>query len=125
MTNQAAVNDRAFQVHLQSLTSSAESEMTRECAQIILDNCDDRPTWFIDYLSREGCVSGMVNELIWHKDTHAFFDRHYDEIECLREELQDNFGAPMKVNGDLKNFFAWLAFEETAFTIARDFGLEL
>jgi len=30
----------------------------------------------------------------------------------------------LKVNGDLKNWFAWLGFEETARTIAEELGIE-
>jgi hypothetical protein len=48
-----------------------------------------------------------------------------NEIEDLREEYEDNVGEPLRINGDLKNWFAWFAFEETAYRMANDVGLEL
>ena len=80
---------------------------------------------FID-LQSCGCVCGTVGSLIYHVDTYAFFDRHYDEIEVLREEWDENHGEPIAIQGNLKNFFAWFAFEETAFRMAvDDLGLDL
>jgi len=62
---------------------------------------------------QHGCQSGTVSELIYYKDTHKWYDEFYDEIEELREELENSLGEPLKVNGDLKNWYAWLGFEET------------
>ena len=57
----------------------------------------------------------MVGSLIYYKDTHEFFERHYDEIEEIRAEL-DEQGLELKIpsHSDLKNFLAWLGFEEKA-----------
>jgi len=68
-------------------------------------------------------VSGWISRLIWYTDTHAFFDRHYDEIEELRFRLEDE-GIHPRIWGDLKNFYAWLAFEEVARDMAQELGLE-
>jgi len=69
---------------------------------------------FFDDLFRCGCVSGLIGSLIYYRDTHAFFDRHYDEIEELREEYEDSVGEPLRLRGDLKNGLAWFGFEWTA-----------
>jgi len=57
----------------------------------------------------------MVSSLVYYKDTHEFFERHYDEIEEIRAELEEQ-GLELKLpsQSDLKNFFAWLGFEERA-----------
>lgn len=60
---------------------------------------------------------------MWYTDTHAFFDEHYAEIEGLREQYEDNIGEALRINGDLKNFLAWFAFEETAYRMAEEMGL--
>lgn len=73
---------------------------------------EEQMTYMRDVLSH-GCVSGMVTELIYHRDTHAWFDEFYDEIEELREEFEENIGEPLRINGDLKNTLAWFSFEET------------
>jgi len=31
----------------------------------------------------------MVSSMIRYKDTHEFYDKHYDEIEELRAELDE------------------------------------
>lgn len=71
-------------------------------------------------LASSGCQSGTISSLIYYVDTRRFFDNFYDEIEILREEFEDNTGEPLQINGDLKNWLAWFAFEETAFQLARD-----
>ncbi|WP_428743764.1 DUF7222 domain-containing protein [Sulfurimonas sp.] len=57
----------------------------------------------------------MVPSLIYYKDTHEFYDKHYEEIEELRAELEEQ-GIEINIpsHSDLKNFFAWLSFEERA-----------
>ena len=82
------------------------------------------PKAFFTDLLNHGCVSGMVGTLIYYVDTHSFFDKHYGEIETLREDYEDNIGEVLAIKGDLKNFMAWFAFEEVAFRIASDKGIE-
>lgn len=79
---------------------------------------------FFQDLANHGCVSGMIPGLVYYFDTHAFFDLHYSEIEELREEFEDQTGQPLQINGDLKNALAWFAFEQTAFRLAEELGLE-
>lgn len=79
---------------------------------------------FFKDLAKGGCMSGMVNSLIYYADTHAFYDRFYDEIEDIRLELvsQELMG---QVADDWKNHMAWLAFEQTAWDIANELGIDL
>jgi len=92
-------------------------------AEEALDH-DDPATFFND-LQNHGCVCGMVGSLIYYTDTQYFYDEHYAEIEDLREDWEANTGEAIKINGDLKNFFAWFAFEETAYRMAsEDLGLD-
>ena len=83
---------------------------------------DDYEAFFSD-LSRFGCITGMVGFLCWYSDTHAFFDRHYHEIEELREEMEGQ-GVPISLAGrDLKNTLAWFGFEEVAYRMMEEMGL--
>ena len=77
---------------------------------------------FFSDLQQHGCISGMISPLIYYTDTHKFYDKHYDEIEELREQYEDNIGESIKIKGDLKNFLAWFAFEETAYQLAIELG---
>jgi len=89
-----------------------------------MDSYDDIKDWFNDLLTH-GCVSGMIGGLVYYCDTHKFYDTHYDEIEELRDEYEDSFGESLKVDGDLKNWFAWFAYEETARKLASELGFEI
>lgn len=106
---------------LENISTSAPGSLRAAVAGEALDYCDPQ-NFFIDLL-KHGCVSGMVGSLIYYTDTHAFFDKHYSAIETLREETEDNLGQPLTIKGDMKNFMAWFAFEETACQIAMELDL--
>ena len=72
-----------------------------------------------------GCITGIVGSLIFYTNTHAFFDTHYDQIEELRHEYEENIGMPLNIKGDLKNDLARFAFEQTAHNMAQELGLEI
>ena len=110
--------------YLQTLISENPSTLYAAVADEALEyHVNDLTAFFTDVI-RHGCQSGIVSGLIYYTDTHAFFDKHYEEIEQLRVELEEDFGQPLQPKGDLKNWYAWLAFEETARKIADKFELE-
>ena len=78
----------------------------------------DNPKDFFEDLLQYGCQSGIVSSMIYYKDTHKFYDEHYDEIEDIRAELEEQ-GVEVKIpsHSDLKNFLAWLSFEHKAYEI--------
>jgi DNA-binding ferritin-like protein len=60
----------------------------------------------------------MVGSLIRYSDTHKFFEKHYEEIQEIRDELQESWvEVQIPTNTDLKNFLAWLSFEEVAYRV--------
>lgn len=79
---------------------------------------------FFRDLLQHGCVSGMITSLIYYSDTAKFYDNYYNEIEELREELEESLGESIAVKGDLKDFYACLAFEETARILSENLGLD-
>ncbi|MDG1315024.1 MAG: hypothetical protein P8P29_05825 [Flavobacteriaceae bacterium] len=80
---------------------------------------------FFDDLFRYGCISGMVTSLVYYIDTHKFYDLHYNQIEGIREIYEEFTDYPLVIQGDLKNFLAWFAFEQTAYQLANELGLEI
>lgn len=84
----------------------------------------DTPEQMFADLAHGGCASGTIGGLIYYHDTHAFFDRYYQEIEELRERFEDETSQPLQVSGDLKNWFAWFAFEQVAFDLAAELGVD-
>lgn len=110
---------------LQAIADTQGISIEKEVALEALKDEYDSPLEFFSLLFKIGCVSGMVNSLIWYTDTHAFFDTHYDQIEELRSYFEDEMGGRIKIIGDLKNTLAWFAFEEVAYTMAEELGLEV
>lgn len=83
---------------------------------------DDIKSFFKD-ITHYGCISGMIGHLIYYADTHKFYDKYYEEIEELREEYQDMSGMTLNPQGDLKNWYAWFGFEQTACQIANELDI--
>lgn len=113
--------------HLNKIANDySETDLIRRVAEMIIDesidyeNIDD---WF-NGLFDHGCVSGWVSGLIYYNQTHEFYDKYYSDIETLRYELEENYGQALIIKDDLKNFFAWLAFEETCKEIAMKLKIE-
>jgi hypothetical protein len=81
---------------------------------------------FFRDLAQSGCESGMVTSLIYYTDTHKFYDKYYDEIELIRINYEDETGIKIKIgNKDLKNQYAWFAFEKVALDMASELGIEI
>ncbi|MBN8669512.1 MAG: hypothetical protein J0L80_02425 [Chitinophagales bacterium] len=107
---------------LKDIINSEPDTIKAAVATEALDYHDIRD--FFNDLLHHGCQSGMVGSLIYYSDTHAFFDKHYREIEELRYEYGQQLGVPLQPNGDLKNWYAWFAFEETARAIANELEIQ-
>ena len=77
-----------------------------------------------------GCVSGIVNELIYYYQTEAFFNRHKDEINELAHELSEEiYGDKYSIYKNLqyecnKNTMAWFGMEEMPRIIANEMEIE-
>jgi len=123
------------------LTYKTETPLQREVKQIILNNIEeDYIVEFFEDLMNNGCVSGMISELIYYKDTLSFYNRHKDEINEMLSEILGacGFDCPSQLFGDKwdnndplaletqnQNLLAWFVFEETSRTIAENLGIEL
>lgn len=118
---------KSLTTKLKELKTGTNSDLEIYIIDYILEeysNDDDIKDFFND-LFRSGCSSGMIGGLIYYKDTHRFYDEYYDEIEEMRLEWEESTGEKLYPDGDLKNWFAWFAFEETARKIAEEIGLEI
>ena len=78
-------------------------------------------------LINHGCKSGMIGELIYYKDTIAFYHRHLADITAIFEELISDTGEridvllpdfdiadPLALDTLNQNLLAWFGFEEAA-----------
>ncbi len=108
---------------LQEIVEAEKGTIKGYVAHEALD--DDDPISFFKDLLNHGCISGMIPGLIYYSDTHKFYDTHYDEIEVIREEYEESTGSPIQIKGDIKNFFAWFAYEYEAYRLAQELELEI
>lgn len=77
---------------------------------------------FLEDLQNGGCMSGMVCEFIYHVDCKKFYIENLDDLENIREEIEDSLGEPVKNTHRLPHytFMCWLCFEEYCFDIYRN-----
>tara|TARA_R100001460_G_scaffold11988_4_gene27752 strand:- start:3039 stop:3386 length:348 start_codon:yes stop_codon:yes gene_type:complete len=81
---------------------------------------------------QHGCSGGVVSELIYYKDTEAFYEKYKEEIwDKLYDSAQDcdehrsclhfmsTFNGGCDVGSDLqfRNLLAWWAVEETCYQL--------
>ena len=118
---------------LERMKEETKSNLKEEVLEIILETEDDYLRGYMEDVVRHGCISGAVGKLIYHKDTHAFFDRHEKEIGEILVELQQETGmSHLELFGDKwdiddpfvedtnKNLLAWFAFEDLTARILND-----
>jgi hypothetical protein len=77
---------------------------------------------FLEDLQNGGCMSGMICEFIYHVDCKKFYIENLDDLENIREEIEDSLGEPVKNTHRLPHytFMCWLCFEEYCFDIYRN-----
>lgn len=111
---------------LMEIANQKEDSIKKAVADevIIHAETDEEVINFFKDLQTHGCQSGMVSTLIYYRDTHAFFDTHYDEIMDLRQDYKDSCGIDIPIQYDLKNTLAWFAFEEVAYQLANELEIE-
>lgn len=109
---------------LKSIIAENKESIRAIVAQDALDS-DDVENYLRD-VCEYGCAAGTVNGLIYLSDTKEFFIKHLEEIEELREEMEDSMGEPLKIGVPMYNWLAWFAYEEMAYRLASDdLGIEL
>jgi hypothetical protein len=74
---------------------------------------------FFNDLQHGGCQSGMISEFIYNSDCKDFYIKHIDDLEEMKEELEDNLGEPIQNRNSLPHytFLCWLCFEEYCYDL--------
>ena len=82
-------------------------------------------------LQKHGCISGMIQELIYYDDTNEFYDTYKTDINDLLSNLTQGTGLsveelfkdqfdendPLIIDCFNKNLMAWFGFEETSYQL--------
>lgn len=74
---------------------------------------------FLEDLQQEGCSSGMIGKFIYHHDCKKFYIRHLDDLENIKNELENSLGETItnRFQNPHWTFMCWLCFEEYCFDI--------
>ncbi|KIA95650.1 MULTISPECIES: hypothetical protein [unclassified Flavobacterium] len=77
---------------------------------------------FLEDLQNGGCMSGMISEFIYHSDCKEFYIGHLDDLENIKDEIEDSLGESVKNRHRLPHytFMCWLCFEEYCYDIYRN-----
>ncbi len=110
---------------LQKMLDENQGTITATVIEDALDYGYHEPQQFFKDLLQHGCQWGTVSSMIYYYDTHRFYDKFYDTIEDIRLELQEEWilwNEP--IDSDLKNYYAWLAYEHVAYNIYNELKME-
>lgn len=119
----------------------AESELEKRVQNILNDMVCKTYTikQILQNLLKSGCVSGMIDELVYYNDTEEWFEIYKDEINELLKETMFNFEYsfvsifgknfdtedPLCLEQKNRNLLAWFSFEETARILAEKNNIEI
>ena len=81
----------------------------------------DNAEGFFKDLEYGGCSSGMIGMFIYHSDCKKFYIQHIDDMENMKEELEEEMGEPIQNRNHQPHytFMCWLCYEEFANEVAR------
>ena len=132
---------KSLKSNLRDLKKSTDNKLTKSVITNLLslgyDN-EDLLTHMQEIL-QHGCVSGVVNDLIYYSDTTKFYNKHKADIMAMLQEAMQNQGvsSPYEVFGDKfdkddyfikdtqnQNLMAWFGYEETLYHICNELELE-
>jgi len=84
--------------------------------QIILNKIEGyySPQNFFEDLQQGGCMSGLISEFVYNSDCKDFYIQNIDDLEWMRQDLENEIGEQIKNRHDLPHyvFVCHLCFEE-------------
>jgi len=101
-------------------------EVSKEFNDIIIDKLDgydgtkkDKLKFFFEDLQQGGCITGLISEFIYTSDCKDFYIKHIDELEEMRELLNDDCDEYIKNRHQVPHytFMCWLCFEEYCYNL--------
>ena len=97
--------------YLEGIVKDSDNKLYKEVSEIALNHIEDY-TNYMDYFKEVlnyGSQTGIITELIYHKDTEDFFNKFTDEIFEIYNDLKEkygNVGIPLS-----KDSLTYLAFD--------------
>jgi hypothetical protein len=77
---------------------------------------------FLEDMQKGGCQSGIIEEFIYHEDCKKFYIENIDELEEIKEDLEEILGECIKNSEKLPyyTFMCWLCFEEYCYNLLNN-----
>ena len=101
---------------LNSMLENSESELKTAVLESLIDKAeecesDSEIICMVNDIVTNGCVSGIVTDMIYTYDTESFFDTHSEEIfDLLNESIAEGLTDANNIEFS-KNNLAWWAYE--------------
>lgn len=128
----------SYKEQLEKIKGETDNTFTQYVIDTWLDSVDDNEdddevrVW-VENLRQGGCQSGHVGGLIYTVDVEMIYVEHIEGIEALIDEWEEKTGVDFFESyrerkeefPDRRVFTVWAIFEETAFDLAREVGIEL
>jgi hypothetical protein len=109
---------------LKNIMANTENKIEKLILSDAIEHGEDYAIGYLKDVVTHGCVSGVVSRLIYYSDTHNFFDTYYDEIMQTIEEYETETGEKPQYDGDMKNWYAWFAYEWYARKVLNKLEIE-
>ena len=101
---------------LNSMVENTESELKKSVLESLIDKTeecesDSEIICMVNDIVVNGCVSGIVPDMIYTCDTESFFNTHSEEIfDLLNESIAEGLTDANNIEFS-KNNLAWWAYE--------------
>ena len=101
---------------LNSMVKNTESELKAAVLESLIDKAEECESneeiiSMINGIVTNGCISGIVSDMIYTYDTESFFDTHSGEIfDLLNESIAEGLTDANNIEFS-KNNLAWWAYE--------------
>ena len=101
---------------LNSMVENTESELKKAVLESLIDKAeecenDSEIICMVNDIVVNGCVSGIVSDMIYTCDTESFFNTHSEEIfDLLNESIAEGLTDANNIEFS-KNNLAWWAYE--------------
>lgn len=107
---------------LRELLANTDNKLEKDIIRDLIS--EDEPENYIKDVLSHGCSSGVVCKLIYYTDTKKYFSKFMEEIEELKDEMEESTGEPLNIGTPMSNWLAWFGYEETIRKIADKLSIE-
>ena len=101
---------------LNSMVENSESELKKAVLESLIDKAEECESneeiiTMVNNILTYGCVSGIVPDMMFYRDTESFFNTHSEEIfDLLNESIAEGLTDANSIEFS-KNNLAWWAYE--------------